>query len=51
MNPGVVAGSAIARSIVEAHNGRISARRNEDRGATFELTLPVAPMNEIFASQ
>ena len=38
---GMGMGLAIARSIVKAHGGQISARRNPDRGSTFEITLPV----------
>jgi len=34
-------GLAICRSIVEAHEGRISVRRNEDAGATFSVDLPL----------
>jgi signal transduction histidine kinase len=37
---GMGMGLAIARSIVKAHGGQISARRNPDRGSTFEITLP-----------
>ena len=40
---GLGMGLAIAQSIVEAHKGRISARRNAERGATFEVILPAAP--------
>ncbi len=38
-------GLAIARSIVEAHDGRIRARDRDDaaRGACFEIRLPAAP--------
>jgi signal transduction histidine kinase len=35
-------GLAIARGVVEAHSGRISARSEVGRGTTFEFTLPVA---------
>lgn len=39
---GLGLGLAIARSIVEAHNGRIWAENHRDRGVTFHVTLPVA---------
>jgi signal transduction histidine kinase len=35
-------GLSICRSIIEAHHGRIWARANDHRGATFEFALPVA---------
>ena len=37
---GLGLGLAIARSIVEAHGGRIWAEDHKGRGATFHLTLP-----------
>jgi signal transduction histidine kinase len=37
---GMGMGLAIARSIIKTHGGQISARRNPDRGSTFEIVLP-----------
>ena len=37
---GIGLGLAIARSIVEAHAGRIWAENHGGRGATFRLSLP-----------
>ncbi|MBM4442052.1 MAG: hypothetical protein FJ027_16675 [Candidatus Rokubacteria bacterium] len=34
-------GLAIARTIVEAHRGRLTAANNESAGATFRFSIPV----------
>jgi signal transduction histidine kinase len=38
---GLGMGLAISRSIIEAHGGRLWAKRNTPRGALFKFTLPV----------
>ena len=38
---GIGLGLAIARGIVEAHGGKITARNRADRGALFRFTIPL----------
>jgi signal transduction histidine kinase len=41
---GMGIGLAVSRSVVEAHQGRITASNNEGHGATFSVILPVLPV-------
>ena len=38
---GLGLGLSISRSIIEAHGGRVWAKNNEERGATFYFTVPM----------
>jgi two-component system sensor kinase FixL len=40
---GLGMGLVISRSIIEAHGGQLWATPNQDAGATFRFTLPLAP--------
>lgn len=43
-------GLAICRSLVEAHNGRLSARPGAEQGAVFEITLPAGDVGQLLDS-
>lgn len=47
---GMGVGLAICRSFVELHQGRLWFTRNEDRGCSFHVDLPLIPESDLTAS-
>ena len=47
---GMGMGLSICRSLIEAHNGRLSARSGGKQGAVFEITLPAGNLSRLMES-
>jgi len=39
-------GLFLCKGIIEAHGGKITARNNQEKGATFEFSLPILQNNK-----
>jgi signal transduction histidine kinase len=47
---GMGMGLSICRSLIEAHNGQLSARSGGKQGAVFEITLPAGNLSRLMES-